>query len=382
MSLLRQLLILLVIAGFGYGGYYAYGEYFAKPEGGTASNAPQRGGGGPTAVKTATAGLRTLVRDLEAVGTTRASQVVEIKPKADGTVVEIPYQAGVRVEQGTALFHLDDDIQKADLAEARANLLKAEQALERGRTLKQSRVVASATLEDLQAARDAAQAQVDRARQRLDDRVVRAPFAGTPSIQRVDIGAQVSSDTVLTRLDDLSALLVEVLVPEEFFAIVKPGLEAAATNAAWPGRSFDARLSEIDTYIDPVSRAFRIRARIANADGALTSGMFMRLALQLSSDGVVMIPEEAVVIEEGSPYLFVVKDGKAERRNVKTGGRQPGWVQITEGISAGDEVISSGASKVRAGGAVKVVGGNDAGDVSASAGAVATTAVKPAGITQ
>ncbi len=379
MSLLRQFLILLVIAGLGYGGYYAYGQYYGKPEGETASSSPRRGGGGPAAVKTAVAGLRTLVRDLEAVGTTRAAQMVEIKPKADGTVVEIPVRAGARVEQGSALFLLDDDIQKADLAEAEANLLKAEQALERGQTLKQSRVMANATLEDLQASRDAARAQVNRARQRLDDRVIRAPFAGTPAIQRVDLGAQVSSDTVLTRLDDLSTVLVEVQVPEEFFSIIKPGLEAEASTAAWPGRTFTARVSEIDTYIDPVSRSFRVRAGIDNPDGALASGMFMRLALQLSSDGVVMIPEESVVIEEGSPYLFVVKDGKAERRNVKTGGRQPGWVQITDGIEPGDEVISSGTSKVRAGGAVKVVSGSKPGDASASAsGAV----VKPAGATQ
>ena len=80
-----------------------------------------------------------------------------------------------------------------------------------------------------------------------------------------------------------------------------------------------------------------------------------------------------------TPTLVVVKDGKAERRNVKTGGRQPGWVQITDGIEPGDEVISSGTSKVRAGGAVKVVSGSKPGDASASAsGAV----VKPAGATQ
>ena len=376
MSVLRQLLILIVLAGAGYAGYYGYGQWAANNTQ-TAENAPKRGDGArATAVKTVAASQRTLVRTLEAVGSTRALQITDIKPQDDGAITEISYTAGQRVDQGTVLFRLDDDIQKADLAEAKANLVKAEQALKRGQTLRNSRVMASATLEDLQATRDAARAQVDRATRRLADRTIRAPFAGTPGIRQVDIGAQVTSSTVLARLEDLSTVLVEFAVPEEYFAIARPGLEAQATSAAWPGRTFNARMSEVSSSVDPVSRTFLVRAEIPNADGALASGMFMRLALQLSSDAVVMIPEEAVTLEEGTPFIFVIKDGKAERRVVKTGGREPGWVQITDGLAVGEEVVASGTSKVRPGGAVKVVHAAKAAD------AGATDAAKPAGTTQ
>jgi membrane fusion protein (multidrug efflux system) len=310
MAILRQLLILLVLAGIGYGGWYGYQQYMAGTQEFGAA-APKRGGGDrATPVKTTKATERTLVRQLEVVGSTRASQVIDIKPKADGTIVEIVYEAGKRLEQGDVLFRLDDAIQKADLAEAQASLAKAQQALKRGRTLKQSRVMATATLEDLEAARAAAQAQVDRAAQRLADRTIRAPFAGTPSIRRVDLGAQVGSDTVLTRLENLSPMLVEFQVPEQFFSIARPGLTAEATTPAWPGKTFTATLSEVDTSIDPVSRTFRVRAQVPNETSELASGMFMRLSLQLSSDGVVMIPEQSITMEEGTPFVFVVKDGK------------------------------------------------------------------------
>jgi membrane fusion protein (multidrug efflux system) len=318
------------------------------------------------------------VRQLEVVGSTRASQVIDIKPKADGTIVEIVYEAGKRLEQGDVLFRLDDAIQKADLAEAQASLAKAQQALKRGRTLKQSRVMATATLEDLEAARAAAQAQVDRAAQRLADRTIRAPFAGTPSIRRVDLGAQVGSDTVLTRLENLSPMLVEFQVPEQFFSIARPGLTAEATTPAWPGKTFTATLSEVDTSIDPVSRTFRVRAQVPNETSELASGMFMRLSLQLSSDGVVMIPEQSITMEEGTPFVFVVRDGKVERRDVQTGGREPGWVQITDGLALGEEIVVSGISKLRPGGAVKVVNAEKAADAGAAAAAVA----KPAGAAQ
>lgn len=379
MAILRQLLILLVLAGIGYGGWYGYQQYIAGTQEFGAAAPKRAGGNRATPVKTTTAEQRTLVRQLEVVGSTRALQVIDIKPKADGTIVEIVYEAGKRLNKDDVLFRLDDAIQRADLAEAKASLAKAEQALARGRTLKQSRVVATATLEDLEAARAAAQAQVDRATQRLADRTIRAPFAGTPSIRRVDLGAQVSSDTVLTRLENLSPMLVEFQVPEQFFSIARPGLAAEATTPAWPGKTFTASLSEIDTSIDPVSRTFRVRAQMPNEDGALASGMFMRLSLQLSSDGVVMIPEQSITMEEGTPFVFVVKDGKVERRDVKTGGREPGWVQITNGLTLGEEIVVSGISKVRPGGAVKVVNAEKAADAGAAA---ATAAPKPAGSAQ
>lgn len=359
MSILRQLLVLLIVAGLGYGGYVGYGKWQqsrqAGSEAGSQEGKPQRSQARATAVKTVKAGKRTLVRAIEAVGTARAAQTVEIKSQADGTVVAIDYQPGERVERGAVLFRLDDDIQRADLSQARAELVKADLALKRGLSLKQSRVVAAATLEDLESAKAVAEAQLARAERRLADRTVRAPFAGTPGFHNIDAGAQVDSDTVLARLDDLSSVLVEFAVPEEYFAAARPGLVARATTSAWPSRTFEASISEIATAIDPVSRTFTARARISNDDAALVPGMFMRLNLVLASDSVVMVPEEALTVEGPAAFVFVVDDGKAERRTVKTGGRQLGWVQITDGLAEGEEVVFSGTSKIRPGGAVKVV---------------------------
>ena len=167
MSLLRQLLFLLVLAGLGYGGFAGYQQWQQSRQQTASANgvpaAAQRGGSRATAVKTVKAGERTLLRVVETVGSARAAQTVDIKPQADGIITEIAYTAGKRVEKGTVLFRLDDDIQKADLAQAKAELVKAQQALERGESLRQSRVMAAASLEELEAARASAQAQVERA---------------------------------------------------------------------------------------------------------------------------------------------------------------------------------------------------------------------------
>lgn len=361
----------MVLSAAAYGGYAGYGHWKAS----VAATSPDAGkqavgkpvfdrnrpGDWQTTVETTLAEVRTLSRTVEAVGNTRAVRYVDIKSKADGTITEILYKTGIRVEKGAVLFTLDDAIEKADLAQAEAEFLKADLALKRGDKLSQSRITARASLDELQAAMSAAAAQVDRTRARLADRTILAPFAGTPGFHAVDAGARVTKDTVLTRLDDLSSVLLEFAVPEEYFAIARIGLHAKAIAVAYPNRVFDAKITQVDTVIDPINRSFRVRAEIDNSDGALPSGMFMQLTLELDSQAMVMVPEESITVAGAKTHVFTVADGKANKQNVITGVREPGYVQIVSGLSEGDEIITHGTSKVRSGSAVEVVGGKAAG---------------------
>jgi membrane fusion protein (multidrug efflux system) len=118
---------------------------------------------------------------------------------------------------------------------------------------------------------------------------------------------------------------------------------------------FDAKITQVDTTVDPINRSFRVRAEIDNSDGALPSGMFMQLTLELDSQAMVMVPEEAVTVEGPSTHVFVVAEGKAMKRKVTIGAREPGFVQIVDGLSEGDEIVTRGTSKVRPGSTIKVV---------------------------
>ncbi len=365
MSIVKQILVLIVLSAVAYGGYAGYGHWKAgiaatSPDAGKqAGGKPAAGNGHPggrqTSVETTTAEVRTLARTVEAVGNTRAIRYVDIRSKADGTITDIRYTPGARVAKGAVLFTLDDAIEKADLAQAEAELLKADLALKRADKLSRSRITARASVDELQALKSAAAAQADRARSKLADRTILAPFAGTPGFHAVDAGARVTRDTVLTRLDDLSSVLLEFAVPEEYFAIARVGLHAEAKTAAYPDRVFDAKITQVDTRVDPINRSFRVRAEIDNSDGALPSGMFMQLTLVLDSEAMVMVPEEAVTVAGPATHVFVVVDGKANKQNVTTGVREPGFVQIVNGLSEGDEVVTRGNSKVRPGASVKVV---------------------------
>lgn len=351
----KQFVVLALLAAIGFGGYEGYRAHFAPHAGANGSDGKPR----QIVVEVAPAEMRTMRRGVEAVGSTRARQSIEIVPLASGRVEEIAFAPGQPVEAGAVLIRLDDDIERANLAEAEALLIEKDQAVERTQRLQRTNAVALATLEQVIAERAAAEAAVDRARRRLADRVIRAPFAGVVGLTDIDLGARVDDEVVLTTLDDLTEVEVEFSLPETLFAEIAPGQPIEAASAAFPGRSFVGRVATIGSRVDPVSRAFRVRAVIPNPEGVLPSGMFMSLTLTLSEAEALVVPEEAIVVQAAQVYVFVVEDGQARRRAVTTGQRQGGRIAVTEGLAPGELVVVRGLQRVRDGSAVRIAGEDD-----------------------
>ncbi len=351
MSFFKQVLILALLAGLGYGGYWAYTEHFAPQ---TAADAAGQRGSRPAPVEVAIARLQRLPEIVEAVGTTRALQSVEIVPEASGRIEEMRFNPGQQVEQGQVLVRLDDTIARADMVEARAQLTERERTVERAQQLRETNAVAAATLDQAEARLAEARAQFDRAEQRLAERTIRAPFDGVLGLAEVDIGARVNAGTVIAWLDDLSEVEIDFALPETFFSRVRVGQTVTATSAAFPGRAFTGQIDAVDSRIDPVGRSFRARARIPNPDNTLPAGMFMSLELTLSNPEVVTIPEEALVYQAAETYVFIVEDETARRVTVRTGPRRDGMVAILDGVPPETAVVVRGLHRVRDGGAVSV----------------------------
>jgi membrane fusion protein (multidrug efflux system) len=348
----KQLLVLCLLGLAGYAGYEGYHHYTAT---GDPDEARQARGARVATVEVATAQTRTLREIVEAVGTTRAKQSVDIVPEADGHVVELAIRPGDSVEEGEVLLRLDDTIARADLAEAEARLTEREQALARITQLRRTNAVAEATLEEATARLAEARAQLDRARQRLAERTILAPFAGVTGLPEVDEGARVNAGTLITRLDDLSEVEVEFALPETLFAQIKTGQTVNAGSAAFPGQAFTGQIEAVDSRIDPVSRAFRTRAVIPNPEGILPSGMFMSLDLTISETDRLVVPEEAIVFQAAQSYVFVVDGETAHRTAVKTGARRDGMVAVLDGLAAGTDVIVRGLHRVRDGGQIRLL---------------------------
>jgi membrane fusion protein (multidrug efflux system) len=276
------------------------------------------GWGGAAKVVTERIELRPLVDEIEALGTAKANESVEIRPRVSSLVTRIRFEEGQFVEQGDLLLELENSEIVAGLALAEASLSESRAA-----------------------------------RAKLRNTLVRAPFSGRIGLRRVSPGSFVDTDTVITTLDDVSVIKLDFSVPETFVNVVSKDMKIVAHSLVFPDREFSGTVASIDTRLDPVSRAVEVRAEIPNEDGLLKPGMFMTVDLQRDRGDVLLTPEQSIVPEGTRQFVFVVTDGIAEKRQVQLGRRIPGYVVVSNGLAAGETVITEGTHKVRDGAQVE-----------------------------
>ncbi|HEV7714680.1 MAG TPA: efflux RND transporter periplasmic adaptor subunit [Steroidobacteraceae bacterium] len=319
-----------------------------------ASEQPRSANG---SVAVITAGVRSerLSTQLNALGTARANEAVEIASKISNIVTAIHFQDGERVQIGQVLVELDGAQARADLAEAEAARAESESQVNRSKELFATHALSESQFEQLEATLKANAARVASARARLADTVVRAPFSGRVGLRRVSVGSMVNSGTTMTTLDDISVIKMDFAVPENYLSSLREGLKVSASAAAFPARDFTGTVTTVDSRVDPITRSVTVRAIVPNADGALKPGMFLNVRLARDERDAMMIPEAALVPEQSRQFLYVVEGGRALRREVRIGRREPGKVEIVAGLKPGERIIIEGTQKVREGGAVREV---------------------------
>jgi membrane fusion protein (multidrug efflux system) len=317
------------------------------------------GWGAPPRIVTAEARLENLTDEIEALGTVKANESVEIRPRIASLVERIAFDEGDLVEKGELLVDLERSEIVAGLALAEANLKESRSIYDRSKSLAATQAISASNLEQLLAQVQVDQAQVEAARARLSNTAIRAPFTGRVGLRRVSPGSFVNTSTVITTLDDVSRIKLDFSVPETFLTVVKEGMSIVAHSIVYPGREFEGFVDSVDTRLDPVSRAVQVRAIIDNADSALKPGMFMTVDLQRDRGSALVIPEQALVPEGSAQFVFVVNQSTVEKREVRISRRIPGFVVIAEGLVEGEQIVTEGTGKVRDGLTVEVKPGAD-----------------------
>lgn len=325
------------------------------------------GGGAPPVVEVAAVKTGRIVETREAVGTVRAFESIMVTAKVAGVIERIEFQEGARVKAGDVLVSLDAQERKADIEAAnaesrRASALRNEVAtrLDRARQLRSSGAGTEAQVDDLTAqvrtlesAIASAEARRKAAEARLEDLIIRAPFAGRVGTRSVSLGAYIAPGTRITSLDDLTQVRLDFSVPENLLARLNVGQIVKAKAAAFRDRVFEGKVAVIDTRVDPVTRTVRLTADFPNGDETLKPGMFLSVALEVTNnDSAVVVPEEAVVSEGLRHVVYPVKDNKVERRVITIGQRQNGQVEVVEGLQPGETIVVLGLQRVRPGATV------------------------------
>jgi membrane fusion protein (multidrug efflux system) len=317
---------------------------------------PGRDSGPPATVTVVTVAPESWSDRIQAIGTAKARESVVIAAKQSERIAAVRFESGQRVAKGQVLVELDAGAVKAELAEAQANLNDLNAQVTRLQNLQSRQLVAKGQLDTVIASRNAARARAQAAQERLNDRIIRAPFAGVLGLRQVSQGQFVSAGAIMVNLDDLDYLWVDFPVPEGLLSQLKTGMALELQADAAPGQTLSAQVVGIDSRVDIATRAIMVRAGIDNAGGLVRPGMLMRISLQQDAVQALVIPELAVQQVGNRTFVFVAgADGVASSRNVRVGSRHDGKVVVIEGLKAGEKVVLDGTSKLRDGQKLKVV---------------------------
>jgi len=319
----------------------------------SAAPAPARSAGaeGPAAVEVARAGAMRLRDETSTVGSLRSRQGVMLRPEASGRIDKLGFTDGARVRRGQLLVQLDDTLQRAQLAQAKAQASIARTNLQRNRDLASQNFVSQSAVDQSAAALEVAEAQVALADAQLVRMRVLAPFDGVVGIRLVNIGDYVKDGADLVAIDDVAGMLVDFRLPEGVLSRLKVGQVVDVTLDGLPGKAFKGRVDAFDSQLDANGRSLLVRASIANDEGLLRPGMFARARLVFSTrDDAVVVPEEALVPQGGRQFVVKVVEGPqgpaTERLEARLGLRVPGKVEIMDGLKVGDLVVTAGQARL------------------------------------
>ena len=328
---------------------------------------------------------------VEAIGTLWARQGVDVAVQTAGVVREIAFKANDQIAEGQLLVQIDDAVERAELQSAQAAVERDRAALERAQTLRKTGVSSEATLEQARTALATSESTLARLEAVIDQKAVNAPFAGTIGIPRVEVGGYVQPGTVVATLQQLDTMRVDFTVPEQQMADVRVGQPArfGVVEGEFP---YNGRIIGVDPKIDPETRLISLRAEVDNPEGELRPGQFVRVRVELPAvPDVIALPQTSVVTSLYGDYVYLVEEAKpavaaesggteaapdaaasaetpaapaadapaaaapgddagkqliAKQAFVQLGRRQGNLVEIREGVSPGQTVVTSGQNKL------------------------------------
>jgi membrane fusion protein, multidrug efflux system len=359
-AMIKPLLIMVLIVAVVLGGIFGWQAFI----GSMTKKFMSASAIAPQTVSTITVAVSSWQSQIEAVGTLRAVRGADLSAQASGEVDKIEFDSGNEVPAGKVLLRLrpNDDFAKLLQLQAAAEL--AEQTLRRDQEQFAAQAISQATLDTDVSTLKSARAQVAAQQALIEEKVVKAPFAGRLGIRQVDLGQYLTAGTPIVTLQALDPILIDFYVPQQALRHLRIGEAATATVDTYPGVNFTGVIESINSKVDTASRNVQVRASFSNADRRLVPGMFANVAID-SGDATsqITVPQTAITYNPYGDTVFVLQhegdaNGKskdiAQQRFVTLGATRGDQVAIKSGLKEGDVVVSAGQMKLRNGSSVIV----------------------------
>jgi membrane fusion protein (multidrug efflux system) len=304
-------------------------------------------------VEVAVARADTVRDEVAATGQIEAVQSIELRPEVEGRIVAFLVREGQEVAAGTPLFQIDSTELGAQVAQLAAQRDLANQDLARTKDLMAQNAASTQDLEHAEANARSMDAQYRLMNTRLARTTVRAPFSGIVGQRFVSQGDYVTNTTKLASLQTVSPMRATFNVPERYARSLRPGQEVTFNVAAIPNRVFVGEADFVDPVVALPGRTILVKAHVPNPQRLLQPGMFIEAHLVTAvRPKAIVVPEDAIVPVQGANFVWAVQEGKAVQRQVGLGVRTPGFVEITSGVDAGEQVVVGGLDLLYPGAAV------------------------------
>ncbi len=317
----------------------------------------------PEAVTTMLAPQEHWPATLTAIGTVAAVRGVTVSADLPGVVEAITFDSGHAVRAGQVLVRLDARQERAQLTAAESQRNLAGLNLDRARGLLAEGVIAQAEFDRATAEHAQADARVGEIRATIDRKQIRAPFTGALGIRQIDLGEYLAGGDPIVPLQATDPLYVNFSVPQQDVPRLRVG-GAVKVSAEGIAEEFTARITALDSVVDAQTRNVQVQATLPNPGGRLQPGMFVETRVVLGATApVIAVPASAISYAPYGDSVFVVAELEgpkgekyrgAKQQFVKLGGSRGDQVAVVSGLQAGQEVVTSGAFKLRNGAAVNV----------------------------
>jgi membrane fusion protein (multidrug efflux system) len=360
-AMVKPFLVLFVAAALLLGGIYGWQLFVGKMIKGAMGQMATA----PQTVSTTIAASSTWQSRTRALGSLRAVRGADLAAQASGVVDKITIDSGAEIPAGTVLLRLKPNDDPAKLAQLEAMAELARITLKRDSEQLAAQAIAQATVDSDAATLRSDLAQVAAQQALIEEKTVRAPFAGKLGLRQVDEGQYIAAGTAVVTLQALDPIFIDFYVPQQALRVLKTGQPVSATVDTYPGVSFPGKIVSISSKVDSASRNVQMRASFGNADRRLLPGMYATVEIDNGeATQHITLPQTAITYNAYGDTVFVVqKNGVDDKGNprltavqrfIKLGDTRGDQVAIKEGVSAGEEIVTAGQVKLRSGAAIVV----------------------------
>jgi membrane fusion protein (multidrug efflux system) len=307
----------------------------------------------PTVVDVLIATPQTIPNTIEANGSVVAGEFVEIRPEVSGRITYLSIAEGSHVAKGTVIARINDADLRAQLNKTKVQLSLAQTTVERYKKLLDIQGINKADYDAAVNQVNSYRADIGITQAEVAKTVIRAPFTGVVGLRQVSNGAIVTPQTVLATLQQLGSIRIDFTLPESFGNLVKRGNTVMVETDANGGQKRRASIMAIEPQISTATRNVMVRARLLDPAN-VNPGSFVKVYVDAGEASGMMVPANAIIPDARAKQVVIVKNGKAKFVDIQTGVRQPGAVQVTSGLNAGDSVVISGVLFARPNNKLKV----------------------------